>query len=83
MNKSETDVEFEILLIASAIRGEIDNTSILLLFFIFCELSIVSVIINFFTLDFLILSAASLLRTACVIKTYSKSKENLETPRKP
>ena len=69
MNKSETDVELEILFIASAIREDIDNTSILLLFFIFWELSIESVIINFFIWDFLIFSAALLLRTACVIKT--------------
>ena len=69
MNKSDTEVEFEILFIASAIRGAIEMTSILLLFFIFKELSIVSVIINFFILDFLIFSAASPLKTACVIKT--------------
>ena len=69
MNKSETDVEFDILLMASAIRDETDRTSILLLFFVFCKLLIVSVIINFFILDFLILSDASLLKTACVMKT--------------
>ena len=64
MNKSDTEVEFEILFIASAINDEIDNTSILLLFFIFRELSIVSVITNFFIFDFLILLAASPLKTA-------------------
>ena len=40
MNKSETEFEFAILLIASDIKDEIDRTSILLLFLIFCELSI-------------------------------------------
>ena len=52
LNKSETEVEFEILLIASAIKGEIDNTSTLLLPLIFFELSIVFVIISFFIFDF-------------------------------
>ena len=47
MNKSDTEVELEILLIASAINDEIDNTSILLLFLILLELSIESVIIIF------------------------------------
>ena len=59
LNKSETEVELEILLIASANKLDIDNTSIFLAFFILSVLSIVSVIINFFILDFLILSTAS------------------------
>ena len=71
MNRSDTDVEFDILFIASAIRGAIDNTWILLTFFILLLLSIVSVIINFFILAFLILFTASPLRTACVTKTWT------------
>ena len=45
LNKSDTDVELDILFIASAISGAIDISSILLLFLILPELSIVSVII--------------------------------------
>ena len=63
LNKSDTDVEFEILLIASANRLDMVNTSIFLAFFILSELSIVSVITNFFILDFLILLTASPLKT--------------------
>ena len=48
MNKSDTEVEFDILFIASAINGAIDKTSILLFFVNFFELSIVSVIKSFF-----------------------------------
>ena len=49
---------------ASDINDEIDKTSILLLFLILLELSIESVIINFFILEFLIFLAASPLKTA-------------------
>ena len=63
LNKSDTDVEFEILLIASANRLDMVNTSIFLAFFILSELSIVSVITNFFILYFLILLTASPLKT--------------------
>ena len=47
LNKSETDVEFEILFIASEIIGAREIISIFLLFITFLELSIVSVVINF------------------------------------
>jgi hypothetical protein len=67
LNKLETEVELEIRFIASAIMEEIDTTRILLIFFNLFELSIESVTINFFTLDFIILSAALPLKTACVI----------------
>ena len=43
-----------------------DNTCILLIFFILCELSMLSVITNFFIFDFFILFMASPLNTACV-----------------
>ncbi len=69
MNKSDTEFELAILLIASDISEDIDKTSILLLFLIFWELLIVSVIISFFILEFLIFLTASPLKTACVIKT--------------
>ncbi|SVC82723.1 uncharacterized protein METZ01_LOCUS335577, partial [marine metagenome] len=42
MNKSDTDVEFDIRFIASPNKLEIDNTSIFLAFFNLLELSIVS-----------------------------------------
>ena len=44
LNKSDTEVEFEILLIASPIRLEIGKTSIFFTFFVLEILSIVSVI---------------------------------------
>ena len=47
MNKSDTELELAILFIASDISEAIDNTSILLLFLILLELSMVSVIISF------------------------------------
>ena len=69
MKRLETEVEFEILFIASEIIGAIEITSIFLLLVIFLELSIVSVVINFLILEFSILFTASPLKTACVIKT--------------
>ena len=54
LNKSDTEVELEILLIASPIKLEIDKTSIFLAFLIFPPLSIVSVITKFFITEFLI-----------------------------
>ena len=47
LNKSDTDVELDILFIASPIRPEIGKTSIFLTFFVFSPLSIVSVITKF------------------------------------
>ncbi len=47
LNKSDTDVELEILLIASPIRPEIGKTSIFFTFFVLAILSIVSVITKF------------------------------------
>ena len=63
LNKSDTDVEFEILLIASPMRPEIGKTSIFFTFFVLVSLSIVSVITKFLITDFLILFTASPLNT--------------------
>ena len=63
LNKSDTDVEFEILFIASPIRPDMGKTSIFLTFLIFYELSIVSVITKFLITEFLIFFTASPLRT--------------------
>ena len=67
LNKSETDVELEILLIASPIRPEIGKTSIFLTFLVHSLLSMVSVITKFFITEFLIFFTASPLKTPCVI----------------
>ena len=67
LNKSDTDVELDILLIASPIRLEIGKTSIFLTLFIFWALSIVSVITKFLIREFLIFFTASPLNTPCVI----------------
>ena len=67
LNKSETEVELEILLIASPIRPEIGKTSIFLTFLVLSTLSIVSVITKFLITEFLILLTASPLNTPCVI----------------
>ena len=63
LNKSDTDVEFEILLIASPMRAEIDKTSIFLTFLVFEMLSMVSVITKFFITEFFIFFTASPLKT--------------------
>ena len=63
LNKSDTDVEFEILLIASPMRPEIDKTSIFLTFLVFEMLSMVSVITKFFMTEFFIFLTASPLKT--------------------
>ena len=63
LNKSDTDVEFEILLMASPIRPEIGKTSIFLTFFVLAPLSIVSVITKFFITEFFIFLTASPLKT--------------------
>ncbi len=52
LNKSDTEVELDILLIASAISAEIGKTSIFLTFFVFERLSMVSVITKFLSLSF-------------------------------
>ena len=67
LNKSDTDVELDILLIASPISPEIGKTSIFLTFLIFSILSIVSVITKFLITEFLIFLTASPLRTPWVI----------------
>ena len=67
LNKSETEVELEVLLIASPIKLDIVITSILLAFFIFSWLSIVSVITSFLIFEFLIFLIASPLKTPWVI----------------
>ena len=63
LNKSDTDVELEILLIASPIRPEIGKTSIFFTFFVLAILSIVSVITKFLITDFFIFLTASPLNT--------------------
>ena len=63
LNKSETDVEFDILLIASPIKAEIDRTSMFLALLVLFILSIVSVITKFLITEFLILFTASPLST--------------------
>ena len=60
LNKSDTEVEFEILFIASPIRPEIGKTSIFLTFFVLTLLSMVSVITKFFITEFLIFLTASI-----------------------
>ena len=52
LNKSETEVELEILFIASPIKAEIGKTSIFFIFLVFSPLSIVSVITKFLITDF-------------------------------
>ena len=69
LKRLETDVEFEILFIASEIIGAREIICIFLLFPIFFELSIVSVVISFLMCDFSILPTAEPLSTACVIYT--------------
>ena len=64
LKRLETDVEFAILFIASDIIGAIEIISIFLLLLIFLELSMVSVVINFFMFDFSIFSTAKPLKTA-------------------
>ena len=63
LNKSETEVELEILFIASPIRPEMGKTSIFLTFLVFPPLSIVSVITKFLITDCLIFFTASPLNT--------------------
>ena len=63
LNKSDTDVELDILFIASPIKPEIGRTSIFLAPFIFTLLSIVSVITKFFMTEFFIFLTASPLKT--------------------
>ena len=67
LNKSETEVELDILLIASPIKLEMGKTSIFLAFLVFSKLSIVSVITKFLITELLILSTASPLKTPCVM----------------
>ena len=63
LNKSETEVELDILFIASDIRPEIGKTSIFLALLTFSPLSIVSVITKFFITELLIFLTASPLST--------------------
>ena len=58
LNKSETDVEFDILFIASPIRPEIGKTSMFLTLLVFAPLSIVSVITKFLITELFILLTA-------------------------
>ena len=66
LNKSDTDVEFDILFIASPTNWEIVKISIFFAPFTRSELLIVSVIINLFIFEFLIFSTAYPLRTPWV-----------------
>ena len=63
LNKSDTEVELDILLIASPIRPDIGKTSMFLALLTFSPLSIVSVITKFFITELLIFLTASPLRT--------------------
>src|SRR5210317_66474 len=63
LNKSDTEVELDILLIASPINPEIDKTSIFLALLTFSKLSIVSVITKFLITEFFIFFTASPLST--------------------
>ena len=63
LNKSETEVELDILLMASPIRPDIGKTSMFLALLTFSPLSIVSVITKFFITELLIFLTASPLRT--------------------
>ena len=67
LNKSDTDVELEILFIASPIRPEIGKTSMFLTFFVFSPLSIVSVITKFLMTELFIFFTASPLKTPWVM----------------
>jgi len=69
LKRSETEVEFEIRLIASAIKLDIDNTTIFDDFLILLELSMVSVKINFLILELFICSTALPLKTPWVTYT--------------
>ena len=83
LNKSETDVEFEILFIASPIRPEIGKTSIFLTFLVFATLSIVSVITKFFITEFFILFTATpiIFWLSKSPDRYLTNQSNLTTPR--
>ena len=59
LNKSDTDVEFDILFIASPIRLEIGKTSIFLTVLVFWPLLIVSVITKFLITELFIFLTAS------------------------
>ena len=63
LNKSDTEVELDILLIASPISPEIDRTSMFLTPLVLLMLSIVSVITKFLITEFLIFFTASPLST--------------------
>ena len=63
LKRSETEVEFEIRLIASAIKLDIDNTTIFDDILILLELSMVSVKINFLIFELFICSTALPLKT--------------------
>ena len=67
LNKSDTDVEFEILFIASPIRPDMGKTSIFLTFLVLWTLSIVSVITKFLITELLIFLIASPLKTPWVM----------------
>ena len=69
LNKSDTEVELDILFIASPIRPEIGKTSIFLTFLVLFVLSIVSVMTKFLITEFLIFLTASPLKTPWVIYT--------------
>ena len=67
LNKSDTDVELDILFIASPMSPETGKTSIFFTFLVFSTLSIVSVITKFLMTEFFIFFTASPDRTPWVI----------------
>ena len=67
LNKSDTDVELEILFIASPIKLETVKTSIFLALLTLIWLSMLSVITSFFIADFWIFLTASPLKTPWVM----------------
>ena len=67
LNRSETEVELDILFIASPIRPDIGKTSMFFAILTFSPLSIVSVITKFFITEFLIFLTASPLKTPWVM----------------
>ena len=59
LNKSDTDVEFEILFIASPIRPDMGKTSIFLSFLVLWPVSLVAVITKFLISECVIFLIAS------------------------
>ena len=67
LNKSETEVELEILFIASPIRPEMGKTSIFFAFLVFSPLSIVSDIAKFLISELFIFLSSPPFKTPWVM----------------